>query len=252
MDDNDPNLPALPDDFAAALMGGIERSRMDNAVGTGLPFLRMSKQGEWIYGPQNEEVQEGAPWLVNITTLEHGWCCWVDSGSSSDKNKLEGEVMVSVTKPMPPAPPDIKGTPYKKQRGMQLKCMEGEDADIQVLYRTNSDGGMKAMDALILAIHRQLTRDPLHGFPVLQLGCEWYDHPKYGEIAKPVLEVTGWRDVHGNTGAPPIAVAATPQPQPPKAPPPPPKPPRPPTPSKPPGKPAMPPPPPPPARRRVT
>ena len=54
----------------------------------------MLKSGNWVFGMENEEVQGGSRWIVNIMSLAHGWCCWVET-SGNDKNKLKGEVMVS-------------------------------------------------------------------------------------------------------------------------------------------------------------
>ena len=106
-------VPAIPDDFANQLGAGIAESRATTRLASGKPFLRMMKSGDWVFGQTNEEVQPGSHWAVNIMSLAHGWCCWVDTGS---KNELKGEVMDSMTRPKPPRPGPIDGTPFAEQR----------------------------------------------------------------------------------------------------------------------------------------
>ena len=206
-------------EFTKQLAEGIAESRASTILsGGGTPLLRLLKRGNWVFGMENEEVQGGSRWIVNIMSLAHGWCCWVET-SGNDKNKLRGEVMVSITKPKPAMPPPIDNTPYKEQRAFNLKCFDGEDAGTEVTYKTNSDGGMKAFDKLILAIQQRLVADPLHCCPVLVLGAESYDHPKWGETWKPIFDIAGWSDMNGNLAGQQAQVAtAKPAEPPPPAP----------------------------------
>ena len=205
-------------EFAQQLMSGIAESRASTILsGSGTPLLRMLKSGSWVFGMENEEVQGGSRWIVNPMSLAHGYCCWVET-AGNDKNKLKGEVMVSITKPKPALPPPIEGTPYKEQRAFNLKCYDGEDAGTEVTYKTNSDGGMKAFDKLILAIQQRLVADPLHCCPVLVLGAESYDHPKWGETWKPIFDIAGWSDMNGNLAGQQAQVAPAKPAEPPPAP----------------------------------
>jgi hypothetical protein len=204
-------------EFAKQLAEGIAESRASTILsGGGTPLLRLLKRGNWVFGMENEEVQGGSRWIVNIMSLAHGWCCWVET-SGNDKNKLKGEVMVSITKPKPAMPPPIDNTPYKEQRAFNLKCYDGEDAGAEVAYKTNSDGGMKAFDKLILAIQQRLVADPLHCCPVLVFGAESYDHPKWGETWKPIFDIVDWSDMNGNLAGQPAQVAAAKPAEPPPA-----------------------------------
>ena len=91
-----PPTAALPAELAARFMKGIAESRATTVIaGGGKPFLRMLKSSEWVFGPGNEEVQEGSHWVVNIMSLAHGCSCWVDTGEGQ-KNELKGEVMTSM------------------------------------------------------------------------------------------------------------------------------------------------------------
>lgn len=196
-------VPALPEDFATQLSSGIAESRATTVIaGGGKLLLRMGKDGIWIYGPSNEEVLEGSLWVVNIATLAHGFCCWKDAGRGA--NVLAGEVMVSMTQPKPRRPDPIDGTPYTEQRSFELKCLDGDDAGLEVLYKTASIGGMRAVDALLADIqaaldaYRQNPSGPAYVFPVLDLSSESYNHPKWGKTYNPIMEVVAWADTEGN------------------------------------------------------
>lgn len=199
-------VPAIPDDFANQLGAGIAESRATTRLASGKPFLRMMKSGDWVFGQTNEEVQPGSHWAVNIMSLAHGWCCWVDTGS---KNELKGEVMDSMTRPKPPRPGPIDGTPFAEQRQFDLKCINGDDKGTEVLFKTNSLGGMKAVDGLLVDIQKRLAAPDGRAYPcpVLELGEEYYDHSKYGRIYTPVLKVVGWSNMNGELqGKRPLAI----------------------------------------------
>lgn len=201
---NGGNLPDLPLDFAEQLSRGIAESISQTVIaGGGAPFLRLLKGGYWVWGPEDIRVQEGSRWIVNITTLQHGWCCWVDSGKKNEKNELKGERMVAMTKPKPEQPDDIDDTPFTEQRSMSLKCMNGDDEGQEVIYKNGSLGGLWAFGGLIAEIQRELDRykaDPqgaAYVFPVLELGQKDYDHPKWGQTWNPVFTVVAWADING-------------------------------------------------------
>jgi len=197
------NLPAIPEDYAAALMSGIAESKASTIVaGGGKDLLRMLKSGEWVFGQSNEEVQPGSRWIANVMSFQHGWCCWVEGGPGQ-KNELRGEVMVSMAKAKPPCPPPIDGTPYKEQRVFDLKCLDGADAGTEVTHKVGSIGGMRATLDLLDKVRGRLATNPKYSCPVLVLGTDHYDHNKWGRIYTPVLEVVGWADINGNLeGAP--------------------------------------------------
>lgn len=188
-------------DYAKLLMEGIAQSRAATVVGSNMPILRLNKSGQWGFGPSNEDVQPGSHWAINIMSLQHGWCCWVDSGDANAKNSLEGELMVSMTKPKPAQPAPIKGTEWKEQRVFQLRCLDGEDEGAEVIYKAGSYGGMQAVDTLLGLIQRQLARDPAHPHPVVTLEAVFYQHNKWGKIANPVFNLTGFVDTSGASAA---------------------------------------------------
>src|SRR4030095_16820073 len=197
-----PRNNTLPADFAAKLMSGIAQSRATTVTrGGGKDLLRLLKSGEWVFGQQNEEVQQGSQWVVNVMSLVHGWVCWVE-GSGNNKNSKRGEVMISMTEEKPACPRPIDNTPYKEQRAFELKCLNGDDAGTEVRHEITSIGGLRAVDGLLAKIHARLAVDPVYCCPVLTFGVDSYPHPKWGKIYTPVYDIVAWADMNGEKAPP--------------------------------------------------
>jgi hypothetical protein len=181
----------LPADFGASLMKGIEQTRSTITTGGGKPFLRLTRAGDYIYGPQNIDVQDGSQWAVNLAALEHGWVCWGDG-------ELLGQIMVDVRLPQPARPLPLEGYAFEAQFGMGLACISGEDKGLEVIYKNNSLGYKKAFDQLLADIRARYIIDQIFYWPVLELLTSSYPHKKYGQIFEPIFKIVGWADAQGN------------------------------------------------------
>lgn len=188
---------ALPADFVSKLVTGIAQSHSQMRTTGGKPFLRLLKEGIWVYGADDTEVEGGSLWAVNVAEMKHGWSCWVDHGPGQ-KNTLEDEIMVSVLDHKPPMPPPLNGSPYKEQYSLELKCLDGEDAGTEVLYKISSVGGTRAFRDLTEAIMQRAQAGNSHIFPAIALEADHYNHTKHGRIYVPILTVKQWADVDGN------------------------------------------------------
>jgi len=195
-------------DLAKQLSAGIAESRSQTVIPGGKPFLRLLKDGSWVYGGEDIEVEEGSRWCVNVLSLAHGWCCWVDVGG---KNELKGETMVPMSRPRPAQPAPIMGKDFSEQRSFELKCMDGEDAGTEVQYKVASIGGMRAVDGLLAEIQTQLLQNPEFAFPVLELAADHYNHKKYGKTYTPILNRVGWANMEGVMQSDAPALEATPE-----------------------------------------
>lgn len=179
------SLPATSDDLLAGL-ATVEQDISANAVG--VPFLRLGKDGIFIYGQEDQEVQPGSHWALNPFSIHHGWACW-----DSDNSVLIDEVMVPFNQPVPP-----KGTlaesgfPWKKQYAVILACINGEDEGKSVQYKGTSLGMQNWMRELIQAIQKQGRKDKNNIVPILDLESDSYKHPQWGKIYIPVLNVVNW------------------------------------------------------------
>jgi len=160
------------------------------AVGTAI--LKMDKTGHWVFGADQTEVEEGSKWAVNPFSFVHGFIAWGDG-------EVLGEKMVSVTQPLPEldaAPPQSKKG-WETQVGMSLKCISGEDANLECRYTTTSVGGKRSVQTLAAAIAAQVETNQDKPVPVVVLKKEHYQHKSYGRIYTPVFEVVEWVSMDG-------------------------------------------------------
>jgi hypothetical protein len=169
----------------------------------GTVIIKMDKTGHWVFGADQTEVEDDATWAINPFSFVHGYICWGDG-------EVLGEKMVPVSSPLPeldPAPPQSKRG-WETQVGMSLKCMSGEDKDMEARYSVTSVGGKRAVQALALAIANQVEKDQAKPVPIVKLKKEHYNHKSYGRIYTPVFEVVEWVSMDGAeeaANAPPAA-----------------------------------------------
>ena len=179
------------------------RSMNAGVSDAGMVILKMDKTGHWVYGADQTEVDDTATWAINPFSFVHGFIAWGDGD-------VLGEKMVPVTEPLPevdPAPPQAKRG-WEVQVGMSLKCMEGEDANMEAKYSVTSVGGKRAVQKLALDIAAQVETDQSKPVPVVKLKKDHYTHKSYGRIFTPVFEIVGWLGLDGKQDATPPAEAA--------------------------------------------
>lgn len=161
----------------------------------GLPFLKMERDGAWVYGQDNVEVEEGSLWAVNPLTFKHGFINWKKRpDGSKEKPELLGEVLVPANQvpPMKETLPDYAQGEWTDCISVQMACVSGEDKGQQVMYKTNSKGGLGALKDLLGAIIAKPDGD-VALVPVLQLQSDSYNNKTYGgKTYFPVLEPERW------------------------------------------------------------
>jgi hypothetical protein len=187
---------ALSNDLVNRLIAGIGKSRASVPVVGGMPLLRLLKSGNWVYGQNDDPVQDGSEWAINPLSMQHGWSCWTNR-PGKEVNELLGEDMAPVTEDMPPRPDALQGFEWNIQRQMSLKCLNGDDEGIECVYKNSSKGGIRAVDTLLGLLTEQLRTDPSKVVPIVRLDVSWYDHPKFGQTFVPIFEVVDWADMSG-------------------------------------------------------
>jgi hypothetical protein len=155
-------------------------------------ILKMDKTGHWVFGADQTEVEPDSLWAINPFSFTHGYIAWGDG-------EVLGEKTVSVSQPLPelePAPPGSKRG-WEPQVGMSLKCVSGEDKDMEARFSTTSVGGKRAVQVLALAIATQVEKDQSKPVPVVRLKKEHYTHKSYGRIYTPVFDIVEWVSLDG-------------------------------------------------------
>jgi hypothetical protein len=183
------NLPAT----MSSLVTSLETATTVVASTTGgMGFLRMLKDGAWVYGSDDGEVVDGSLWAVNPNSFAMGFQAWDDEG------ELLGEELALVTEP-----PILKGNlakvdgEWKQMLAVQIACIEGDDKGAVLKYGTTSKGGIKAINTLMQDLVKRIKDPKADGkfVPVVELLTDSYKHKKYGKIYTPVLQVHRWLDL---------------------------------------------------------
>lgn len=169
--------------------------QLDKDVGpAGSVILKMDKRGDWVFGADQTEVDDGTLWAVNPFSFVHGFIAWGDG-------EVLGEKMVSVSQPLPEmdAAPAGAKRGWETQVGMSLKCISGPDNGLEVRYNVTSVGGKRAVQGLAVAIAQQVESDQSKPVPVVMLKRDHYTHKSYGKIYTPVFEVQEWMSMDGKS-----------------------------------------------------
>ena len=180
------NLPAV------STLSTALRALEQGAGTAGVVILKMDKTGHWVFGADQTEVEDDSTWAINPFSFVHGYIAWGDG-------EVLGEKMTGVQHPLPEldsAPPGAKRG-WETQIGMSLKCLTGEDKDMEARFTTTSVGGKKAVQALGVAIATQVEKDQSKPVAIVRLKKDHYVHKSYGRIYTPVFEVVEWVSMDG-------------------------------------------------------
>ena len=204
--DNGRAVAAAPTGGALAALAALGKTL--NAVDTtsvvgggGMPMLSFKREGDgtWMYGQKRVVVEDGSRWGVNPLSFRYGFICF------GDGNRVLGERLVSISQPMPAVDelPD-KGFPWVPQWCVNLKCLGGEDADVEAVFKPTTVGGMQSVAGLIEAVRDRLNGGQHAGkvSPVVQLRKDSYQHPQYGRVWTPLLDIVDWMPLTGPAPAP--------------------------------------------------
>ena len=201
------NLPAV-----SSLSQSL-RKLEPTAGPSGIVILKMDRTGHWVFGADQTEMEGGSHWAVNPFSFVHGFIAWGDG-------EVLGERMASVSDPLPEldaAPPGAKKG-WETQVGMSLKCITGEDTDMEARFTTTSVGGKRAVQDLAVAIAAQVDKDQSTPVPIVKLESEYYQHKSYGRIYTPAFDMVEWVSLTAESGAPaapaPAPAAEAPAPAP--------------------------------------
>lgn len=183
----------------AALQGlkkGIANVKATLVKKGGDPFLRLLKDGTWVYGQEDTEVEAGSAWAINPLSIQHGWVAW-ERGEEADNSKgPEQEVMVPCSMTLPSLdtlPKLARAQRYDQQFAFTMVCLTGEDKGEQVLYKNASVGGVAMVDTILNAISSQLDDDPENPVPVVVLSSSYYQHKKHGKTYTPIMTIKMWK-----------------------------------------------------------
>ena len=185
---------------SATAVQGLRAASLDRDAGNsfvesldGREWLKfVARQQRWTFGKQNEVLGDDRI-AVHPGSFKQGWACW-------DDNVNKGEVMVSISDPMP-LPDDLPSWKNEgklsKQYQVDLQVLEGEHLGVPLRFRSNSYGGVSAVQDLMGKLADRLDVESEFVVPVVTLEADEYDHEKWGKMANPVFKIVDWANMEG-------------------------------------------------------
>ena len=194
----------------AALQTALANVNTAAIIGrTGLPMLLFKREGSgtWMFGQKKTIPEPGSKWAINPLTFR--WGCI----SFNDANKVVGEHLVSVSQPKPLIT-DMQdvGFPWQEQWAVNLKCLDGADAGVEVVFKATTDGGIKAV-VLMVDLVRDRLNSGQHDVPIALLEKDSYQHSQFGKVWFPVLNTIDWMPLDGPAPTPPSKSSPVEQPR---------------------------------------
>ena len=188
------NLPTSPDDITKALANMQNATRGAGPDGDG-SFMKFSK-GEFLFGSDGIEPEEGSKWAINPASFRHGNQCWGKSKTPSDGSLLGEETASMMEAPIVKTNlPVFDEGRWADLIGFQLTCVSGEDEGTQVYLSGTSVGFVKEGKKLINTLLAHMGEDASTPVAITLLETDNYKHKKYGKIYTPVFNIVGWESM---------------------------------------------------------
>ena len=188
----------------AALQTALANVNTAAIIGrTGLPMLLFKSRensGTWGFGQRRTIPEEGSKWAVNPLTFKYGYICF------GDNKKVLDERLVPVSQPKPVITelPDMGGFEWQEEWSVNMKCLSGADAGVEVVFKATTDGAIKAIVLMVDEVRDRLNGGQHDGkiVPIVLLEKDSYPHVKHGPTSYPVLNRIDWMSLDGPAPTP--------------------------------------------------
>ena len=186
----------------AALQTALANVNTAAIIGrTGLPMMLFKSRedsGTWGFGQKRTIPEVGSRWALNPLTFKWGAICF-------DGNRAVDERLVPISQPKPliTEMPDT-GFPWQEEWAVNMKCLDGADAGVEVIYKGTTRGGIQAVVLLLDQIRERINSGQHEGkiAPIVLLEKDSYQHVKHGRVFIPVLTLVDWMSLDGPAPAP--------------------------------------------------
>ena len=169
---------------------------------SGLPMMLFKREGSgtWGFGQKRTIPEAGSKWAVNPLTFRYGFICF------GANNKVIDERLVPVSQPKPVLTelPDT-GFEWQEEWAVNMKCLDGADAGVEVVFKATTDGAIKAIVLMVDEVRDRLNSGQHDGgkiVPIVLLDKDSYQHSQHGRVWIPVLKIVDWMSLDGPAPTP--------------------------------------------------
>ena len=174
----------------ASYANSLQIAAHSNVGGARDPILRLGRDGVWVYGQSNVELEDDTKIVVNPFAIQHGFQVWASSVTA-----LLEEAWVSVAAPRPEPQRDLSDS-RGPQHGFkfQMQIATGEDKGVDIVYAPTSVGGKNAATKLIGEIAAKVASEGAEGkiVPLISVAADHYVHKQYGKTYVPEITIVDW------------------------------------------------------------
>ena len=173
------------------------------------------KNGEYLYGPDQDQIPCGSRFIANMAGLRIGWKRWYGKKVTDERMGLLAEGF------RPPARHELgdfdqnqwelddKKQPRDPWQSTNELTLRGIETGDEFVFATSGNGGKGAVGELCKA-YGKLYRQKPGMAPVIELGHDHYIHQAYGKTYFPVFKLVDWVREPDVDDAPVETVAAPP------------------------------------------
>jgi len=156
------------------------------------PFLSF-RDGEWTFGADHAEVEEGSLWAVNPNSFMFGLIEWCDSKAGAELMVPAG-TKYSAEDLNLQFDPDDEDHRIAPQVSIDLYCVTGDDEGLEVNFKTSTRGGTDVINDLAIKIAKQAASNPDQPVAIISLEESSYRHKKYGKKYVPIFKLEDFDD----------------------------------------------------------
>lgn len=171
--------------FSTDALASIEQFATD-AGGADVMYLKFTRTGDFVYGVEENVVEDDEQFAVNMASLQRGYICWMEG-------QVAGEEMRHVTSGQSVRLhdlPEIQGSDgWREQVSVEMTNLETGD---RLLFKSSSKGGLGAIAHLAREFADNAKRGADKIVPVVTCETSSYKHSSYGKIFVPKFPVVDW------------------------------------------------------------
>jgi hypothetical protein len=173
-------------------------------------LLKLTKEGEWVAGKDEEDIKPGTQLLAYVPSLHDGWVRWENQrptnweiglvshdhpkyGANRFRLKTRDELGDNDPDQWPARGKDKKEKTDPWQRTQYIVLVNPENEQLYT-YGVHTKGGQQALGGLLEEWVNNCSRKGEAEQPIVKLGSDSYDHERYGETFYPILEIVDFTD----------------------------------------------------------